>query len=881
MSVSSRPALLLALAALAVVVAHGVWPEGAFGEWSYLAVVDGAAVVALAAAWRRRSATAVLVAVGVTLSGLGDLIWQVYVWNNGVEPDLSIADIGWLGSYVAIGLALFRLLRRGAGRLDIDGVIDVAAISVVAMVAQWQLSVQDLVTDGSIPLEARVVWATYPVLDAVLLGLVVRAVAARRLRGPVAWALAGGAACWLLADFGYTTTAGTTTFWPWLDAGWMLGAALLAAGAWLPDTPEPTTVSRHPSVARYGSIAITMLPLLVPWIIEVTGAAQGFDPNPVVLLVATTLLVLIAFVRTARSAQAEARVREQLRAGERFARAIAVNSSDAAAILDAEGRVLVESPQLAAFFGYPGEVTKGVDAFSLVAEVDRADIRALFGRCLVTTGQTLQSELRVRRADGGERWLDVRMVNLLDDPDVRGLVVNLHDITDRKRVESDLAHQAFHDGLTGLANRALFTDRVEQALRRSARSGGNAAVVFLDLDAFKTVNDSLGHGAGDDLLCEIAARLQGSVRSGDTVARLGGDEFAVLVEQTRHAGAEAEAIADRILSALEAPVTVDGQTVSVSCSLGIACADVDATAASLLRDADVAMYRAKAAGKGQWVAYDPDMREAVVERLQLETDLFTALGARQFRVVYQPVVALDTEEVMGFEALLRWDHPTLGTIAPDRFIPIAEENGLIVPIGRWVLSEACRTGGQWNRSHAGRRRLSMSVNLSARQLTDGDLVHDVEAALAESGLEPSDLVLEVTETSLVQEPHRAAGRLQELRALGVRIAVDDFGTGYSSLSYLRQFPVDILKLDRSFTSTITDGEVPAIVRGLLDLGRTLDLATVAEGVELGVQRDGLRAEHCSLAQGFLFARPLDPADAELLLLEADEAGIGRGAASTG
>jgi diguanylate cyclase (GGDEF)-like protein/PAS domain S-box-containing protein len=883
MTASSRAAgWIAAVTTLAVVAAHGVWPEGAFGEWSYLVVVDGAAVVAVVGALRCRTTTSVLIAAGVTLSGLGDLVWQLYVWNRGVAPDLSVADVGWLGSYVAVGVALLGLLRRGAGRLDIDGVIDVAAIAVVAMVAQWQLTVQDLVTDATIPLEARIIWASYPALDAVLLGLVVRATAARRLRGPAAWALAGGAMCWLLADFGYTTSSGMEDLVAWLDAGWMLGAALLALATWLPILPEASTERHTSHLARYGSIAVALLPLLVPWIIEVTGAAQGFDPNPVVLLVATSLLVLIAFVRTARSVRAEALVREELRASERFARCIAVNSSDAAAVLDAEARVVVESPQLAAFFGYPDVETRGVDAFSLVADADREDVRALFGRCLATAGQTMTHELRVHHAEGGERWLDVRMVNLLDDPDVEGVVVNLHDITDRKRVEFDLAHQAFHDGLTGLANRALFTDRVEHALRRSARGGGHAAVVFLDLDAFKTVNDSLGHGAGDELLCEVASRLAGSVRTGDTVARLGGDEFAILVEQTGHADAEAEAVADRILASLQEPVTVAGQTVTVSGSLGIACADADATAASLLRDADVAMYRAKAAGKGQWVSYDPDMREAVIERLQLESDLFGALDEHQLRVVYQPVVALDTEEVVGFEALLRWDHPTLGTVPPAKFIPIAEENGLIVPIGRWVLVEACRTGARWNREHAGGQRLSMAVNVSARQLAYGDLLADVEAALADSGLAPSDLVLEVTESSLVQEPQLAAACLQDVRALGVRIAVDDFGTGYSSLSYLRQFPVDILKIDRSFTSTITErGEVPALVRGLLDLGRTLDLATVAEGVELGVQRDGLRAEQCGLAQGFLFARPMAPDAAELLLQGAETTDLSRGAAPTG
>ena len=869
----SRRALLIlvGLAVVGVVGAHLVWPVGPAGEWTYLVAVDGAAIAALWGAWRVRSVVAALIAAGVLLSGAADLVYQLIVWDRGAVPNLSLGDVGWLGSYIAVGLALLTLLRRGSGRLDVDGMIDVAAITVVAMVVQWELTVGDLVADTSTPVEARVIWAVYPALDAVLLALVVRAFVSRRLQGWAAWALAAGAACWLFADFGFTIPAAADEYSALLDAGWMLGAVLLAAAVWLPTATRTTPTAPAGSVARYGPIAITILPLLIPGLIEVTGVAKGFRPNAVVLFVATSTLVAIAFLRTARSVRAEATARAELRSRERYARSIAVNASDASAVLDTDGRVLADSPQLAAFFGYPEVDAIGVDAFDLVAEVDMPDVRTMFSRCLASPGQTFQSELRVRHADGSERWLDVRLVSLVDDPDVGGLVVNLHDITDRKRAELDLAHQAFHDSLTGLANRALFADRVEQALRRNARDALDCAVVFLDLDAFKTINDSLGHGPGDELLREVARRLTASVRSGDTVARLGGDEFAVLVEHTRRASEEAQAVAERILLALVAPVEIGGQSVTISASLGISCAGADSTAATLLRDADVAMYRAKASGKGRWVAYDADMGTAAIERLQLDSDLVGALDDDQFRVVYQPVVELASEEVVGFEALLRWHHPTLGLVAPDRFIPVAEENGLIVPIGRWVLTEACRTAARWNERYAGAEPLAMSVNLSARQLAHVDIVADVAAVLEETGLAPSTLVLEMTETSLVQDTQLAAGRLQELRRLGVRIAVDDFGTGYSSLSYLRQFPVDILKIDRSFISSISGGgDVPAILRGLLDLGRTLELSTVAEGVELDAQRDGLRDEQGLLAQGFLFARPLEADDAELLLLEREQ-----------
>jgi diguanylate cyclase (GGDEF)-like protein len=443
----------------------------------------------------------------------------------------------------------------------------------------------------------------------------------------------------------------------------------------------------------------------------------------------------------------------------------------------------------------------------------------------------------------------------------------------RRRTEEELAALAFSDGLTGLANRALFTDRLEQGLRRTARRGGEVAVVFLDLDGFKNVNDSLGHQAGDRLICEVAAILRGAVRTEDTLARLGGDEFAILVEHAAgQSVAEATRIADRVLTALEQQIDLGGPRVSVSASIGIATGDdssldTAATASSLLRDADNAMYWAKGAGRGRYVVFNPQMRSAAAERLQLEQDLWAALPAGQFRLVYQPVVDLGSERVVGFEALIRWDHPTLGVVLPERFLPVAEDIGLIVDVGRWVLTEACTAAARWQAQHPQVAGLSMAVNVSPSQLAAAGLVDAVAEALEASGLTPSALVLELTESVLVRDPVLAAERLRQLRALGVRLALDDFGTGYSSLSHLRQFAVDILKIDRSFVSTIDDVEaLPAILRGLINLGHTLDLEIVAEGIEQEMQRTHLRDGHVGLAQGYLFAAPLESTDAELLLL---------------
>jgi diguanylate cyclase (GGDEF)-like protein len=495
-------------------------------------------------------------------------------------------------------------------------------------------------------------------------------------------------------------------------------------------------------------------------------------------------------------------------------------------------------------------------------------LRAVIDRCLSAPGRVFELEVEARHAEGHLIWLAVRMVNRLDDPDVRGVVLNLHGVSARKAAEDELTRQAFHDGLTGLANRVLFADRVEHALRRSARSGLQPALIYLDLDGFKYVNDSLGHPAGDQLLRTVGDRLLGSLRPGDTVARLGGDEFAILIEESARPTDEGVAVAERIVQALTIPIDLGERAMTVSASIGIAVGDSEATALTLLRDADIAMYQAKTSGKARWVVFDGELRSAAVERLELENDLVGALDAGQLRLVYQPVVNLETDDIVGFEALLRWDHPRLGLVVPDRFIPIAEQTGLIIPIGRWVLEAACKTAASWQRQFPRLRPLTMAVNVSAKQLAHADLSRYVAESLARSELPASALVLEITETVLIEDPTGAAERLNELHRLGVRLAIDDFGTGYSSLSYLRQFPIDILKIDRSFINTITRREeVPAIVRGLIDLGRTLELETIAEGIEQTDQHRALRDEHCELGQGFLFAEPLRPDDAELLLLQ--------------
>jgi diguanylate cyclase (GGDEF)-like protein len=427
----------------------------------------------------------------------------------------------------------------------------------------------------------------------------------------------------------------------------------------------------------------------------------------------------------------------------------------------------------------------------------------------------------------------------------------------------ELHHLALHDALTELPNRALILDRIDQMLARSRREHTPVAVLFLDLDNFKDVNDTLGHAAGDQLLADVAARLTSAIRQEDTVGRLGGDEFVVLAEGASLA-AGAEMVAERILDVLATPFELDGRDtpLTVTASIGIAEGRRD-TPDELLRDADVALYQAKAAGKRCAVVFAPAMQEAVDDSRILDTDLHAALGKDQFFLLYQPTFTLSSGAFSGVEALLRWRHPTRGVIQPDDFIPALEASGLIVPVGRWVLQEACRQGAAWQRQG---HRITVSINVSAKQLDGDQIVTDVHDALTNTGFDPALCVLELTETTLMHNVEETVGRLTLLKALGVRMAVDDFGTGYSSLAYLRQFPIDVLKIDRSFVSGITEtSEAVALVHAMVQLGKALGLETVAEGVENDGQRVRLAAENIDTAQGFLYARPLDVEEVNSLL----------------
>jgi diguanylate cyclase (GGDEF)-like protein len=483
-------------------------------------------------------------------------------------------------------------------------------------------------------------------------------------------------------------------------------------------------------------------------------------------------------------------------------------------------------------------------------------------------GEPAELTIRLRNKFGQWRHLEAHVTDLRADRLVRGVVLNARDATERLRLEEQLTRQAFHDGLTGLANRALFRDRLDQALARSERSLDPLAVLLIDLDGFKQVNDSLGHDAGDELLQQLAGRLETVVRPSDTLARLGGDEFALVLEGVNEA--QAVTVAGRVLEEAAKPAQLAGRELALSASVGIvAHPGGGGDSAELIRHADVAMYAAKEIGPGRLEIFRYEMAREVGELLGLEHEIRLALQRGEFAVHYQPEIALDTGAVVGAEALLRWQSPTRGAVSPGQFIPVAEASGLIVAIGEHVLREACRQTAQWCHEGLLPERFITWVNVSAKQLTEGGLAALVEDVLRTTGLEAHRLGLEVTETAIVEQgdaAERARVELERIHALGIRIAIDDFGTGFSSLGQLRHFPIDVLKVDRSFVQGVEhDAKDAAIAANLVSLAHALGLVAIAEGIESSGQLASFRDLGCDHAQGFLFARPA-PAEevAELL-----------------
>ena len=637
--------------------------------------------------------------------------------------------------------------------------------------------------------------------------------------------------------------------------------------AWIglthPDDRDRVLADEGEWIERTGGVHIAEYRILARdgsyrWIRDAATARPGQGPDDKALWFG-----VLSDVTESREAQAASLRSEQL------LRSVLETAQDAFVALDADGAVIEWNRRAELVFERSREEAVGRDLVTLITPprlrpVDATHLRGLLSAGSVDAAAT-RREMTAVRADGTAFPAEVTVWSTGNGSALRHNAF-IRDSTERTQLREELQALAFHDELTGLANRTSFCEHLERALTGDPAERSSVAVLFLDLDDFKTVNDSLGHPAGDEVLRVVAGRLHALVRPTDVIARFGGDEFAILLRGVRGAQ-EATATARRVSGVLRDPFVLQGRRTVVSVSIGVALPDTHGAASvtDLLRDADAAMYQAKRSGKNTCVVYDPVMHVQALARLDLKADLETAVLHDELVLVFQPYYRLGDDALVGFEALIRWQHPQRGVVGPTDFIPLAEETGLIHPIGEWVLRAACRHAAAWAPGRAGGRAPTVSVNVSAVQFQDPDLITTVSDALHDSGLDPHRLVIEITEGVLLHKVDQVVTRLQALRAMGVRIAIDDFGTGYSSLSYLQHLPIDVLKIDKSFVDQLGIGaDSASMAKVIVHIGRTLGLQVVAEGVERHEQRETLGRLGCDLAQGFLLGRPLAAGDAAAL-----------------
>ena len=571
------------------------------------------------------------------------------------------------------------------------------------------------------------------------------------------------------------------------------------------------------------------------------------------------------------SSQEMQEVYEQLRESETRYALAAQGANDGLWDWDLDSSEMYYSPRWLEILGIEREALKSLSKSCWLERVhpdDRPTVEEDLDAHIAGHSSHFHSEHRVMHSDGSYRWVLIRGLAVRDSSGKAYRIAgSLTDVTERKIVEEKLAHDAFHDALTGMPNRKLLMARLEKSLALMKMDPNYSfAVLFVDVDRFKTINDSMGHQAGDQLLLKMSEILKSMTRSNDLIARLGGDEFIVLFEDIKDRQ-QITKIADRLLLQLQKPVRVVGKQIYTSVSIGIAFGSTDYDHGDdLVRDADLAMYRAKLNGKGRYEMFDFNMRSGVVSSMQLEMDLRRAHDQKEFILHYQPIVSLINEEIIGFEALVRWNHPTRGMVPPNEFIPVAEDTGLILPIGQWILKEACQQMREWQEKYPLSNLLTMSVNLSARQLEQPSLSEQIAEILKDARLDPKLLRLEITESVIMHNAEQAVTTVKQLRDMGVRVSIDDFGTGYSSLGYLHRFPVDTLKVDRSFINRIgNDGENAEIVQTIIDLASNLDMEVIAEGVETIEQLDFLRRINCKYGQGYYYSRPLDSKSAAEVL----------------
>ena len=796
--------------------------------------------------------------IGLGLLGylFGDVAQLIYESAPHVFPVPSLDDALYLSFYPLLFAGVLHLPRGRYVRGARSGVwLDAATAVAGAGSIVWALTLVPAATSGG-SLVQEAISIAYPCGDLVLiLGLTALALRTRFSLGSTAlYLFAISLLIFIVADVIYARLAMNDAYSGGdpVDLLWMVAIALMGASA-------------HEQFRRARSAEVTA---------EYYGRVEGsFAFLPYVAVAVTFVMLLSTLDHTDWPASGAlgfggvviALVLTRLniswresRQAERHFRALVEDVADSIVTLGQDGVVNYLSPSLERDLGYdPKRGSPDASWRAALAPGEHERLQAALADLTQTQGASRPVETRLVRSDGTLRTLSGSATNLLADPAVRAVVIVLHDITERVKLETDLLQQSLHDPLTGLPNRALIFDRLRQMIAATERRLGSVAVLFIDLDNFKDVNDSLGHGVGDELLIAVSSRLSSVIRGEDTVGRLGGDEFIVLAEQSGDID-RATLIAQRILDIFAEPFrlgSAPNMALGVHASIGVAVGRA-AEPDDLLRNADIAVYRAKDSGKNRFVLFDETMHKINDDRLQLSIELRSALAKNEFFLVYQPIIDLRTLRPYGVEALLRWRHPGRGVVSPVEFIPLLEQDGFILEIGRWVLNQACTQGAEWERQGT---PLTISVNASALQLIAGTFVEHVRAALTASGLTPDHLVIEITESVLLRDPTATVAALTALRRLGVRIAIDDFGTGYSSLTYLKQFPIDSLKIDRSFVADMEHSpEAATLVRTLVGLGKELGITTTAEGIEDPGQLAALRADECDWGQGFHIARPMDP-----------------------
>lgn len=797
---------------------------------------------------------------------------------------------GWTLLYpvgtVLLALAIVRLPHRDEAAehgATTDAVIATLSVGIVLLVTVAG-PLQPAFTSGWI---GGVQITATALANLLLLGALLRSLLTGAHAGPGAWAgrtllagagLAGGAALVLALALRAGSPDPLAVVTPlWLAAYLLLAGAVHQAGADRtsrdtgtapPGADElPSTPRRRSTTLRVSVLGLTLL--MVP-LLQAQLATTVTD-----LLVAagTGLLLLLVVLRVRQLLRTLALLRrrefrshldaQESRLARRF-EALVRHTSDVLVVIDASGRTTYATASAAQLLGEdPVGLTAAELAELLHPEERRATTLALRSRISESHGRPVTISARLLDGGSGARHVQIVAADLREDPDVAGVVLTLQETTHRIELERELRFLAFHDPLTGLCNRQLLQDRVDHALDRARRGSERLAVLVCDIDDFKDINDSEGHGAGDEVLRTLAERLERETRTSDTVARLGSDEFAVLVENLDETRSAIE-LTERLIAAVGEPLEVAGRQLTVTACFGVAVDDGERSGQELLRDADIAVHAAKAEGAGRWSLHRTRMTAETQARLSLASDLNAAIAAGTLDVVYQPIIEVPTTAIVGFEALARWTHPVRGVVPPDRFIPMAERTGAIIGLGRLVLSRSLANLRRWL-EQSERTDLHVTVNVSTRQLHDPGFVATVEQLLEHHGIAPPQLVLELTESVLIRDEAALRG-IGQLRERGVRLAVDDFGTGYSSLGYLRQLPVDLLKIDRSFISELQlDPSADELVRTIIDLGRRLDLEVIAEGVETPLQYKALKALDCPYAQGYLFDRPRPRAEVPGLL----------------